>query len=283
MNDSFFGSWENAVCWLVEQAEYHKLVRSCYYDSPLSLAALRYWESDEWISIRKFYPRKIGFALDIGAGNGIASYALARDGWRVTAIEPDPSNIVGAGAIRTLADSEGLLIDVVQEFGERIPLADNVYDMVLARQVLHHAVDLNQLCREIYRVLKPGGIAVMIREHVITRKSDLKKFYAMHPLHWLYGGEYAYLLGEYKSSIRQSGLDLVKTIGPFDSVINYAPYTESAMRSNLQNRLSHIPGGFLLSAMLRFELIFKIGLKVLSKVDQRPGRLFSFVCRKKEV
>ena len=39
-------------------------------------------------------PRKAGRALDLGAGNGILSYALAREGWSVTAVEPDPSALV---------------------------------------------------------------------------------------------------------------------------------------------------------------------------------------------
>ena len=45
-----------------------------------------------------------GQALDVGAGRGIASYALAREGFTVTVLEPDDSHLVGAGAIRSLAE-----------------------------------------------------------------------------------------------------------------------------------------------------------------------------------
>jgi tRNA1(Val) A37 N6-methylase TrmN6 len=46
-------------------------------------------------------------AVDIGAGNGIASFALARDDWQTVAIELHSSDLVVAGAIRQLARETG--------------------------------------------------------------------------------------------------------------------------------------------------------------------------------
>ena len=48
-------------------------------------------------------------ALDLGAGRGISSYALAREGWQVTALEPDPSMLIGAGAIRSLVAKKAMV------------------------------------------------------------------------------------------------------------------------------------------------------------------------------
>ncbi len=57
-------------------------------------------------------------------------------------ILPDPSPAVGAGAIRALAYEAGLDIRVDQEWDESLPYPDSSFDLVHARQVLHHARDL---------------------------------------------------------------------------------------------------------------------------------------------
>ena len=93
-------SWEEAVLWLRNQPDQLPLVRAGFYDDPLIEAARRYRISTEWQTVRRYLPAGQGRALDLGAGRGIASYALACEGWAVTAVEPDSSAIVGAGAIR---------------------------------------------------------------------------------------------------------------------------------------------------------------------------------------
>lgn len=274
-------SWEEAVSWLLTQPDKQDLVRSCYYDQPAHVAAERYHKSEEWSAVRNLISRNAkGKALDIGAGNGIVSYALARDGWQVTALEPDMSDLVGIGAIRRLANGQGLEIETKQSFGEQIDCDDSGYELALARQVLHHAKDLHLLCRELYRVLKPGGVLVAIREHVISKKDDLEKFHDLHPLHHLYGGEHAYLLQEYLDALRTAGFSIRKIIKPLDSVINYAPMNRNDLRSALQKSLSRIPTGKYVSYTLKNDRILANALKLASIFDHRPGRLYSFVCEK---
>jgi SAM-dependent methyltransferase len=283
MKDSKFKTWEEAVSWLISQPEQQELIQACYYDKPLKSAAERYWNSEEWHEIKKFFPQNRGIALDIGAGNGIASYALAKDGWQVKALEPDSSNLVGVGAIRQLANESQLPIKTVQEFGEKLPFENQTFDLVFARQVLHHAQDLQQLCNEIYRVLKPGGTFIAVREHVISSERDLPKFLNLHPLHNLYGGENAYLLKQYLQAIKLARLKINRVIAPFDSVINYAPLTEQSLKNELNKKISKIPGGNIIYRLFSSKNTFKIFIKLLSAVDNRPGRLFSFVCYKPEV
>lgn len=282
MNDSKFQTWEEAVSWLISQPQKQELIKACYYDKPLKSAAERYWNSEEWDNIKKLFPPDHGTALDIGAGNGIASYALAKDGWQVKALEPDSSNLVGVGAIRKLASENSLPIEVVQEFGEKLPFENQTFDLVFARQVLHHAQDLQQLCNEIYRVLKPGGIFIAVRDHVISSEKDLPKFLSLHPLHNLYGGENAYLLKQYVQSIKLARLQVKKVIAPFENVINYAPLTEESLKEELIKKINRIPGGNIIYQLFSGRNRFKILLKLLSIVDHRPGRLFSFVCYKPE-
>jgi SAM-dependent methyltransferase len=273
-------TWEEAVQYLQKQPHQQELVKACYYDIPLQNAANRYWLSAEWQALQEFIPSLIGKALDIGAGNGITSYALARDGWHVQALEPNPSNLVGAGAITQLAEVAELPIQVVQEIGEQLPFLDASFELVFARQVLHHAQDLQKLCQEICRVLKPGGTFIAIRDHVISSKNDLPKFLETHPLHKLYGGENAFLSREYISALQQAGLRVNQVLKSFDSVINYAPLTRDDMEEKLRKHINDLPGGESLGGFFINAATFPFILKFLSIFDNRPGRMFSFICSK---
>jgi SAM-dependent methyltransferase len=275
-----FMSWEAAVEWLKMQPDKQDLVRDCYFDSSPKAAAERYSQSDEWKAIGALLPSVPGQALDVGAGRGIASYALAKAGWSVVAIEPDPSDFVGRGAIDKIAQSEGLPIEVVEEFGECIPRDSGSFELVVARQVLHHARDLPALCAEVFRVLKPGGKFIAVRDHVISSPGDLPAFLQIHPLHQLYGGENALQSSQYLDALGAAGFRVEQILRSFDSVINYAPQTRDSLRGELQRRLGRLPLGSIAGWCLNVELILDMSLAVLSRIDRRPGRLYSFICSK---
>jgi SAM-dependent methyltransferase len=273
-----FSTWEQAVQWLRDQADQRELVMAAYYDDPLPAAADRYWRSEEWAAIRPHLPKGSGRALDVGAGRGIASYALAKEGFQVVALEPDPSALVGAAAIRGLALSSQLPIEVTQEFSERLPFADGQFDVVFARAVLHHTKDLQAACREFLRVLKPGGKLIAVREHVISKAADLPNFLDLHPLHKLYGGENAFLLQQYEEAIRGSGFRLTTVLKPLESPINFAPYTLGSLQEELAVRASRgVPGlKQLIRGVLAVPPMWSLARRLLAQVDHRPGRLYSF-------
>lgn len=269
MSDSAH-TWEHAVLWLRAQPDQAELVRACFYDDPLLGAAERYYQSTEWAAARALLPTGPGRALDIGSGRGISAYALSRDGWSVVALEPDPSPVVGADAIRALARDARLEIAVVQERGERLPFADASFDLVHCRQALHHARDLAQLTREIGRVLKPGACFVALREHVISRSQDLRAFQDAHPLHHLYGGECAYRLREYEHAIEAAGMRLKAVLNPLQSDINLYPQTLPQVKRQIAQRL-HLP-------IARF--VPDAALRLLGHMLSTPGRLYSFVAER---
>lgn len=276
-----FTTWEDAVIWLRNQPDQRQLVLDAFYDDPLIAAAKRYFLSAEWQSVSALLKSRSGRALDVGAGRGIASYALARSGFAVTALEPDPSSIVGASAIRSLAAETGLPIEVVQEFSERLPFADETFDVVFARAVLHHTRDLDVACREMFRVLRPGGVLIAAREHVISRESDLEQFLLQHPLHHLYGGEHAFLLDRYLGALRDAGFTAIETLAPLQSPINLFPHTIDTLRETVIERLTRkLPVAPLWRAVLASRSVFMSLLAVAGRLDRRPGRLYSFVCHK---
>jgi SAM-dependent methyltransferase len=275
-------SWEQAVQWLRDRPDQQVLVRACYFDDPLAEAAERFWHSEEWKAIAALLPPASGRALDMGAGRGISSYALARDGWQVTALEPDPSDLVGAGAIRALARDTGYTIDIVAEYSEKLPFADATFDVVNCRQVLHHARDLWQTCSEIFRVLKPGGVMIATREHVLTTRADLDMFLQQHTLHKFYGGENAFMLDEYLGAMREAGLQVDKVMAPLDTPINYFPMTVDQQFVHCTRPVAEKIGRPLTNALFsrshplgRF--LFDRLVSAINARDNTPGRLYSFL------
>lgn len=274
-------SWEEAVRSLLMEPGREQIVRDCYFDQPNTVAAQRYASGEEWLNVSSRLPPQRGVAADIGSGQGITAFALATARFEVIAVEPDSSDLVGRGAVARLAADTGLPIHVISGTAESIPLPDSHCDLAVARQVLHHAHDLGAACREIHRILKPGGTFIAIRDHVVSRTSDLPKFLESHPMHWMYGGEHAFLLEEYVRALRNAGFEIVELLRSFDSAINYAPHTRETLRAAMMAAAGRIPlGRPLLSFLLRSEKAFDRILAVASWVDRRPGRLVSFVCRR---
>lgn len=257
------------------------LVRDCYLDADVLAAGERFRHSGEFAEtlrrIGRFAAPRV--VLDLGAGNGIASYAFASSGaWKVYPLEPDPSDTLGRGAIRRLLGN--LPCEILSGQGERIPLADASVDLVYARQVLHHATDLRGMLGECARVLRPGGVFFACREHVVDDERQRAEFLASHPAHRYTGGENAYSLEEYLGAIRGSGMALKECLGPWDSLINAFPEVRS--EEELKERpvrlllhrhrflgpvLAHFPG-----AVRRYERRMK--------ADKSPGRLYAFLAVK---
>jgi len=269
MSASHKMTWEEAVQWLREQPDQQALVRDAFYDDPLLGSAMRYEKSSEWSALKEYLPEVKSRALDLGAGRGITSFALAREGWQVTALEPDRSALVGSEAIRSLVRETGLDINVVEEWGEQLPFSDESFDLVNCRAVLHHANDLNRLCKEIGRVLKPGGKLIASREHVISKPSDLEAFFASHPLHGLYGGENAYLLSDYRHAIEDGGLNICKILNPYASDINLFPQTVDDIKKRLSRKV-YLPPSLIPDFLVRLAGTF----------IHTPGRLYTFIARK---
>jgi len=258
-------SWEAAVDWLKNQPWSAELVSACYFDNPPEDACERFRASEEWKATRELLPNPPGRAIDFAAGRGISSYALAKDGWTVTALEPNPSASVGHQAIEALSRALGLSIQTVSGRGEDLPFGDETVDLFYCRQGLHHAADLDKTCREAVRVLKPGGVFLATREHVISKPEDLEKFFAVHPLHHLYGGENAFLIERYEAALKQAGLRDLRSMSPSSTPINLFP---SSFEKEKQ-KISELMG-------VPLELVPDWILQYKDLLDQSPGRLYSF-------
>lgn len=167
-------STEEAVRRLRTDRRYADLIRDTYLDEDVEAASVRFAESGEWHATLAMIGSRIGGAraVDLGAGIGMASRALVLGGaTRVWAIEPDPSNVIGRGALITVC--RGLSVEALDCWAEDIRLPDGCADIVYARQVLHHTRDLHQALRECARVLRSGGLFIACREHVAESDYEL--------------------------------------------------------------------------------------------------------------
>jgi 2-polyprenyl-3-methyl-5-hydroxy-6-metoxy-1,4-benzoquinol methylase len=92
-----------------------------------------------------------GRLLEIGAGTGWQSRALAEHGFDVTAID-----------VATSIYSERRVWPVVDYDGFSIPFPQASFDVVYSSSTLEHIPHLREFQRELHRVLKPGGLAVHV-------------------------------------------------------------------------------------------------------------------------
>lgn len=219
---------DEAILALRADPTYRDLIHWSYLGPDTAEAATRFAASEEFAEADRLVG---GFAgkevLDLGAGTGIASFAIARAGaTRVYALEPDPSDVVGRGAIARIAGDEP--IEILDAAAERIPLPDASVDIVYARQMLHHVPDLEPLAREVRRVLRPGGPFLACREHVVDDDEELERFLTEHPVHQLAGGEGAHRLDAYLGGLAAGGLEVRRVWDTYGSIINAYPRIESA-------------------------------------------------------
>lgn len=273
-------SWGEAVRRFRADPTNAQVVLDNYFDLPVEGAARRYAASEEFAEVR----RLTGFgrgrsALDFGAGSGIASYALAADGWLVTAFEPNRDDEVGAGAILRLARRGGDRIVVETRVERELPFSASAFDLVFARQVLHHVPDLESTVLALTRVLRPGGKLLVLREHVADDAAQLTQFLRSHPLHSLHGQENAFPLGEYRRAFRRAGLRCLRIWGPVESILNYQPLSEQQrvryVAALMEQRLGRV--GAMLSSRI---WACALAAWYVSRRSRAPGRLFSFLLTK---
>jgi ubiquinone/menaquinone biosynthesis C-methylase UbiE len=132
----------------------------------------------EFLSYYALFPKKNwDTILELGCGIGYQSAFLSKIATRVVATDLDEEDIEthapGMQKARELLYRLDVKnVDLISCTAENLPFEDNSFNMVYSSHVLEHIPDQQKALKEIYRVLKPGGI------HFCVVPTTMEKIYA---------------------------------------------------------------------------------------------------------
>lgn len=98
--------------------------------------------------------------LDVGVGTGLVARAaseLLGGSGRVLGLDPSLGMLVQARR-----SVPGPPLPILQAFAERLPLRDGAVDFLTMGYALRHVADVRGTFRELYRVLRPGGVILIL-------------------------------------------------------------------------------------------------------------------------
>jgi 2-polyprenyl-3-methyl-5-hydroxy-6-metoxy-1,4-benzoquinol methylase len=97
--------------------------------------------------------RTAGRVLDVGCGSGELLHRLAERGWAVEGVDSDPTSVE-----RARARGFRVLLGSLEEQG----YPSGSFDAVTMSHVIEHVPDPTALLAEAHRILKPGGLLVVV-------------------------------------------------------------------------------------------------------------------------
>jgi ubiquinone/menaquinone biosynthesis C-methylase UbiE len=100
--------------------------------------------------------------LEIGTGNGADAAMFALNGAKYTGVDLTEAAL---DATRKHFSTLGLAGTFQRENAEALSFADKTFDWVYSHGVLHHTPDTQRAIDEVWRVLKPGGKAIVMLYH----------------------------------------------------------------------------------------------------------------------
>lgn len=130
-----------------------------FYDN---LARQRYAAEPCIEEIARFDERRGARLLEVGCGLGVDLVRFAKAGASVSAVDFSRSAVPIA---RAHLRAHGLEGDVMHGDAERLPFADGSFDFIWSHGVIHHSPNPRASAAEIYRVLAPGGKAIVMVYH----------------------------------------------------------------------------------------------------------------------
>ena len=182
------------------------------YHHNLEFARGRFLEGEQLTEfLGSNFPDRRLKILDVGAGNGGVSLALANDSrFNITAIDvvPNPD-------LQALRKATALPIHQIVGSGEGLPFQPGTFDVVLCLETIEHVHDPRGFGAELMRVLRRGGLCMLttparlkfmfrpdphfgvprlllwpdgIQKKIVTERLKLTADYDVTHIYWTVGG-----------------------------------------------------------------------------------------------
>lgn len=192
---------------------------------------------------------KKGFYLDVGCGNGAQTIYFANEFNKWMAVDVEDKRLNEFRNELKRGDYPAALKphEILRYDGDRIPLADNSIDVLTCIEVIEHTRSDSATIRELLRVLKPGGTAIITVPNkwwiFETHGASLPllpwnrvPFFSWLPkkIHSKYAKARIYRKSEIESLIREAGFSITTTAfvtAPMDML--KPPKLQSAVRNIL--------------------------------------------------
>jgi ubiquinone/menaquinone biosynthesis C-methylase UbiE len=129
-----------------------RLAQAHWNETPLFLTEEERYSTYPWLyEAAEFRQHRGARVLEIGCGTGSDLLQFAKHGALATGIDVTRRHVELAR--RRVGD----LAVVLEADARHLPLEDGSFDYVYSHGVLHHSDEPQQVVREIFRVLRPGG------------------------------------------------------------------------------------------------------------------------------
>ncbi len=154
--DEVQNQWDNNPCGsqYVKDADQHTLPWF------LEVEHYRYEEYAPWMAeVMEFSKHRNEKVLEVGAGIGTDHAQFAKHGAIMTDVDLSSGHLALAEENFRL---RGLTGRFIHQDAETLPFPDNAFDVVYSNGVIHHTPNTDHVVREMRRVLRPGGKAIIM-------------------------------------------------------------------------------------------------------------------------